>query len=85
MPLVEKNFGTNFVEVKKGQLWPIFRLLAAQIPGLGKPILPEAGTRIVPGLGYGEAVQLIKESLNSVGQQLLPCFSFSPLLPNIGS
>ncbi len=35
------------------------------------PRLPDIGSRIVPGFGEGEAVELIEESLDPVGQELL--------------
>ncbi len=35
------------------------------------PRLPDVGSRIVPGFGDGEAVELVEESLDPVGEELL--------------
>jgi hypothetical protein len=45
------------------------------------PRLPHVGSRIVPGFGDGEAVELVKESLDPVGEELLtaPASAFRQL------
>ena len=67
------------------------KLLSSSIPDPGSatlltsidpvPRLPDVGSRIVPGFGDGEAVELVKESLDPVGQELLP--APAPTLPQL--